>query len=90
MTKEERLLKLEGIVEAVVRLLPERITSLEGRLEAFRQELTGEIQALRGESKEEIAALRQEMKGEIAVLQQEMQGEIVACARRLRLRSTPS
>ncbi|WP_366083663.1 hypothetical protein [Thermus sp.] len=64
MTTEERLLKLEGIVEAVVRLLPERITSLEGRLESFRQELRGEIQALRGETKDGINALRQEVKGE--------------------------
>ncbi|MCX7850923.1 MAG: DUF1640 domain-containing protein, partial [Thermus sp.] len=54
MTTEERLLKLEGMVEAVVRLLPERMASLENRLEAFRQELKGEIQGLRQELKAEI------------------------------------
>jgi len=43
MTTEERLYKLEGIVEGVMATLPGQITSLEGRMELFRQEVKAEI-----------------------------------------------
>ncbi|WP_114312642.1 hypothetical protein [Thermus caldifontis] len=43
MTTEERLYKLEGIVEGVMATLPERITSLETRMDLLRHELKGDI-----------------------------------------------
>ncbi|MEN2981606.1 MAG: hypothetical protein ABDH20_03140 [Thermus sp.] len=46
MATEERLLKLEGMGEAVVRLLPKRIAGLEARLEALWQEVKAEIHTL--------------------------------------------
>jgi len=54
MTTEERLYKLEGIVEGVMTTLPGQVASLEQRMDLLRQELRAEI-----------AALRQEMKAEI-------------------------
>lgn len=54
MTTEERLYKLEGIVEGVMATLPGQITSLEGRMELFRQEVKAEIGGLRQEVKAEI------------------------------------
>ncbi|KGQ21358.1 hypothetical protein [Thermus filiformis] len=65
MTTEERLYKLEGIVEGVMATLPGQVASLEQRMELLRQELRAEIANLRQEVKAEIAGLRQEMKAEI-------------------------
>jgi type VI protein secretion system component VasF len=65
MTTEERLYKLEGIVEGVMTTLPGQVASLEQRMELLRQELRAEIADLRQEVKAEIAGLRQEMKAEI-------------------------
>ena len=65
MTTEERLYKLEGIVEGVMATLPSRVAGVENRMDLLRQELKGEIQALRQEVKGEIQALRQEVKGGI-------------------------
>ncbi|MCS7219560.1 MAG: DUF1640 domain-containing protein [Thermus sp.] len=78
MTTEERLLKLEGMVEAVVRLLPERIASLENRLEAFRQELKGEIHALREEVRQEVASLRGEVGQQVASLRGEVRQQVTS------------
>ncbi|ETN88322.1 hypothetical protein TNMX_07635, partial [Thermus sp. NMX2.A1] len=69
MTTEERLYKLEGIVEGVMATLPERITSLENRMDLLRQELKGDIAGLRQEFKGEMVALRQEFKAEMAALE---------------------
>jgi ABC-type phosphate transport system auxiliary subunit len=74
MTTEERLYKLEGIVEGVMAVLPERVSALEHRMDLLRQEVKAEIAGLRQEVKAEIAGLRQEMKAEIAGLRQEMAG----------------
>jgi len=76
MTTEERLHKLEGIVEGVMATLPGQVASLEQRMELLRQELRAEIGDLRQEMKAEIAGLRQEMKAEIAGLRQEVKAEI--------------
>ena len=65
MTTEERLYKLEGIVEGVMATLPERITSLENRMDLLRQELKGDIAGLRQELKGDMASLRQELKADI-------------------------
>ncbi len=65
MTTEERLYKLEGIVEGVMAVLPDRVSALEARMDLLRQEVKGEIAGLRQEVKGEIAALRQEVKAEI-------------------------
>jgi predicted site-specific integrase-resolvase len=76
MTTEERLYKLEGIVEGVMAVLPERVSALEHRMDLLRQEVKAEIAGLRQEVKAEIAGLRQEMKAEIAGLRQEVKAEI--------------
>jgi phosphoglycerate-specific signal transduction histidine kinase len=65
MTTEERLYKLEGIVEGVMAVLPERVSALEHRMDLLRQEVKAEIAGLRQEMKAEIAGLRQEVKAEI-------------------------
>jgi len=65
MTTEERLHKLEGIVEGVMTTLPGQVASLEQRMDLLRQELRAEIAGLCQEMKAEIAGLRQEMKAEI-------------------------
>jgi predicted nucleic acid-binding Zn-ribbon protein len=85
VTTEERLYKLEGIVEGVMATLPGQVASLEGRMELLRQELRAEIADLRQEVKAEIAGLRQEMKAEIAGLRQEMKAEINTALNRLML-----
>jgi len=74
MTTEERLYKLEGIVEGVMAVLPERVSALEHRMDLLRQEVKAEIAGLRQEVKAEIAGLRQEVKEEISGLRQEMAG----------------
>jgi hypothetical protein len=61
MTTEERLYKLEGIVEGVMAVLPERVSALERRMDLLRQEVKEEISGLR----QEMAGLRQEVKAEI-------------------------
>jgi predicted site-specific integrase-resolvase len=76
MTTEERLYKLEGIVEGVMAVLPERVSALEHRMDLLRQEVKAEIAGLRQEVKAEIAGLRQEMKAEITGLRQEVKAEI--------------
>ncbi|MEZ0348746.1 MAG: DUF1640 domain-containing protein [Thermus sp.] len=83
MTTEERLYKLEGIVEGVMATLPDRVSSLEHRMDLLRQEVKAEISGLRQEMKEEIASLRQEMKEEIAGLRQEMKEEIASLRREM-------
>jgi predicted nucleic acid-binding Zn-ribbon protein len=72
MTTEERLYKLEGIVEGVMAVLPERVSALEHRMDLLRQEVKAEIAGLRQGVKEEISGLRQEMAG----LRQEVKAEI--------------
>ncbi len=47
MTTEERLYKLEGIVEGVMAVLPERVSALEHRMDLLRQEMKAEIAGLR-------------------------------------------
>jgi len=74
MTTEERLYKLEGIVEGVMAVLPERVSALEHRMDLLRQEVKAEIAGLRQEMKAEIAGLRQEVKEEISGLRQEIAG----------------
>jgi len=74
MTTEERLYKLEGIVEGVMAVLPERVSALEHRMDLLRQEVKAEIAGLRQEMKAEIAGLRQGVKEEISGLRQEMAG----------------
>ena len=54
MTTEERLYKLEGIVEGVMAVLPSRVAGVENRMDLLRQEVKEEIQALRQEVKAEI------------------------------------
>ncbi|GAA5335317.1 MULTISPECIES: endoribonuclease YicC domain-containing protein [Thermus] len=99
MTTEERLYKLEGIVEGVMATLPDRVSSLEHRMDLLRQEIKAEVASLRQEVKEEIArldakidALRQEVKEEIArldgkvdSLRQEVKAEINTALNRLML-----
>ena len=51
--------KLEGIVEGVMAVLPERVSALEHRMDLLRQEVKTEIAGLRQEMKAEIAGLRQ-------------------------------
>jgi len=92
MTTEERLYKLEGIVEGVMATLPRQVASLEGRTELLRQELRAEIAALRQEMsvlrremEEKFDSLRQEVKAEIAGLRQEMKTEINTALNRLML-----
>mgnify|MGYP003344486450 CR=1 FL=1 len=63
MTTEERLYKLEGIVEGVMATLPGQVTSLEGRVDLLRQEVKAEIGALRREVEEKFNGLRQEQGG---------------------------
>ena len=72
MTVEERLYKLEGIVEGVMAVLPDRVSALEARMDLLRQEVKAEMASLRQEVRAEIAGLRQEMAG----LRQEMKAEI--------------
>jgi Mg2+ and Co2+ transporter CorA len=43
MTVEERLYKLEGIVEGVMAVLPDRVSALEARMDLLRQEVKAEI-----------------------------------------------
>ena len=74
MTTEERLYKLEGIVEGVMATLPGQVTSLEVRVDLLRQEVKAEIGALRREVEEKFNGLRQEVKAEIGGLRQEMAG----------------
>ncbi|MFN4073618.1 MAG: DUF1640 domain-containing protein [Thermus sp.] len=85
MTTEERLYKLEGIVEGVMATVPERITALENRMDLLRQELKGDMVSLRQELKGEIAALRQEFKAEMASLRQELKGDINTAINRMML-----
>lgn len=84
MTTEERLYKLEGIVEGVMATLPSRVAGVENRMDLLRQELKGELQALRQEVKEEIQALRQEVREEIQALRLEVSGEIQALRQELK------
>jgi hypothetical protein len=72
MTVEERLYKLEGIVEGVMAVLPDRCAALEARMDLLRQEVKAEMASLRQEVRAEISGLRQEMAG----LRQEMKAEI--------------
>jgi phosphoglycerate-specific signal transduction histidine kinase len=72
MTVEERLYKLEGIVEGVMAVLPDRVSALEARMDLLRQEVKAEMASLRQEVRAEISGLRQEMAG----LRQEMKAEI--------------
>lgn len=65
MTLEERVYKLEGLVEGVMATLPARVEALEGRMDLLRQELKAELQALRQEVRQEIRGLRGEVKAEI-------------------------
>ncbi|MGC8876664.1 DUF1640 domain-containing protein [Thermus sp.] len=73
MTVEERLYKLEGIVEGVMAVLPDRVSALEARMDLLRQEVKAEIAGLRQEVRAEIGGFRQEVKGELAGLRQEME-----------------
>jgi phosphoglycerate-specific signal transduction histidine kinase len=54
MTVEERLYKLEGIVEGVMAVLPDRVSALEARMDLLRQEVKAEMASLRQEVKAEI------------------------------------
>jgi len=72
MTVEERLYKLEGIVEGVMAVLPDRVSALEARMDLLRQEVKAEMASLRQEVRAEISGLRQEMAG----LRQEVKAEI--------------
>jgi phosphoglycerate-specific signal transduction histidine kinase len=76
MTTEERLYKLEGIVEGVMAVLPERVSALEHRMDLLRQEVKAEIASLRQEMKAEIGGLRQEMEEKFNGLRQEVRAEI--------------
>ena len=58
MTTEERLYKLEGIVEGVMATLPGQVTSLEVRVDLLRQEVKAEIGALRREVEEACQDMR--------------------------------
>ncbi|MDT7910437.1 MAG: DUF1640 domain-containing protein, partial [Thermus sp.] len=49
MTVEERLYKLEGIVEGVMAVLPDRVSALEARMDLLRQEVKAEMASLRQE-----------------------------------------
>ena len=85
MTTEERLYKLEGIVEGVMATLPGQVTSLEVRVDLLRQEVKAEIGALRREVEEKFNGLRQELKGEIQSLRQEVKAEINTAFNKLML-----
>jgi len=85
MTTEERLYKLEGIVEGVMATLPRQVASLEQRTELLRQELRAEIAGLRQAMEEKFDRLRQEVKAEIADLRQEVKAEINTALNRLML-----
>ncbi len=92
MTTEERLYKLEGIVEGVMATLPDRVSSLEHRMDLLRQEVKAEITGLRQEMKSQTEGLRQEMREEIArldakidTLRQEVKAEINTALNRLML-----
>ncbi|WP_448568889.1 DUF1640 domain-containing protein [Thermus sp.] len=74
MTVEERLYKLEGIVEGVMAVLPDRVSALEARMDLLRQEVKSEISGLRREMEEKFNGLRQEVKSEILGLRQEIDG----------------
>jgi phosphoglycerate-specific signal transduction histidine kinase len=74
MTVEERLYKLEGIVEGVMAVLPDRVSALEARMDLLRQEVKAEIAGLRQEMEERFNGLRQEVWAEISGLRQEMDG----------------
>jgi len=76
MTVEERLYKLEGIVEGVMAVLPDRVSALEARMDLLRQEVKAEIAGLRQEVRAEIAGLRQEMEEKFNGLRQEVRAEI--------------
>ncbi|KGQ22750.1 hypothetical protein [Thermus filiformis] len=81
MTTEERLYKLEGIVEGVMATLPGQVASLEQRMDLLRQELRAEIAALR----QEMNGLRQEMEEKFNSLRQEVKAEINTALNRLML-----
>ena len=85
MTTEERLYKLEGIVEGVMATLPGQVTSLEVRVDLLRQEVKAEIGGLRREVEEKFNGLRQELKGEIQSLRQEVKAEINTAFNKLML-----
>ncbi|BFH75678.1 hypothetical protein TthTF19_08330 [Thermus thermophilus] len=85
MTTEERLYKLEGIVEGVMATLPGQVASLEGRVDLLRQEVKAEIGGLRREVEEKFNGLRQELKGEIQSLRQEVKAEINTAFNKLML-----
>ena len=76
MTVEERLYKLEGIVEGVMAVLPDRVSALEARMDLLRQEVKAEMASLRQEVKAEISGLRQEMEERFNGLRQEVRAEI--------------
>jgi len=63
MTTEERLYKLEGIVEGVMATLPGQVTSLEGRVDLLRQEVKAEIGALRREGRKSSTASARNLRG---------------------------
>ena len=85
MTTEERLYKLEGIVEGVMATLPGQVTSLEVRVDLLRQEVKAEIGGLRREVEEKFNGLRQELTGEIQSLRQEVKAEINTAFNKLML-----
>jgi hypothetical protein len=74
MTVEERLYKLEGIVEGVMAVLPDRVSALEARMDLLRQEMRAEMAGLRQEVEEKFNGLRHEVRAEISGLRQEMAG----------------
>ncbi len=76
MTLEDRLTKLEGIVEATLKLLPDRVAALEAEVRGLRQEMRAEVQGLRQEVKAEVEGLRQEMRAEVQGLRQEIQAAL--------------
>jgi hypothetical protein len=76
MTVEERLYKLEGIVEGVMAVLPDRVSALEARMDLLRQEVKAEMASLRQEVRAEIAGLRQGMEEKFNGLRQEVKAEI--------------
>ena len=76
MTVEERLYKLEGIVEGVMAVLPDRVSALEARMDLLRQEVKAEMASLRQEVRAEISGLRQEMEEKFNGLRQEVRAEI--------------
>lgn len=95
MTTEERIYKLEGIVEGVMATLRARSPPWRGgwtssarrsrRRSGLRREVEEKFNGLRQEVKAEIQSLRQEMAGlrqEMASFRQEMEEKLVACGRK--------